>query len=265
MGIDAGGRPTSGNLAGVSAGAGAFDEDARHVVRKATIEILTDDVRAVFLKAGQLTSEAMGEFVESSSLSGSGEEARASMTLRVAVDRLSAVLNDLRRLGTVRSEESHGEDVTTRAVDLEARSRNERRIEAELLELVEKREDAPLKELLELRRRLNEVRESIETLTAHRERLDRLVALATVLVIIRPQDAPEEGPQAGLGRYFSEKIGGAWAGGLRFLADSIGVGLRVLVGGMMWWLLLGVAALGLRQHRRQVRQGQAGAGRASAA
>jgi hypothetical protein len=105
----------------------------RHVVRKATIELVTEDVAALFVRCTQLLSEAHGEFIESSSLSGSGIEARANLTLRVATSRLSQVLNDLRQLGTVRSEESRGEDVTSQVVDIEARLSNERRIEAESL------------------------------------------------------------------------------------------------------------------------------------
>jgi hypothetical protein len=99
--------------------------EERHVVRKATIELVTDDVAAVFVKCTQLLSEAHGEFIESSSLSGSGIDAKANLTLRVAASRLSAVLNDLRGMGTVRSEDSRGEDVTSQVVDIEARLRNE--------------------------------------------------------------------------------------------------------------------------------------------
>ena len=65
----------------------------RQVIRKATIELRTDDVRATFLKAAQLISEANSEYTEASSLTGSGDKARANITLRVAVDRLSIVLN----------------------------------------------------------------------------------------------------------------------------------------------------------------------------
>ncbi len=223
----------------------------RQVIRKATIELLTDDVRATFLKATQLLSEARSEYLEGSSMTGTGDEMQASLTLRVAADRLSDVLNQLRQLGEVRAEDSHGEDVTSQVVDLDARLRNERRIETELLELLDRRDGAPLKEILQVRSRINEVRQSIERLTAQQQRISRLVSLATILVIIRAEDTPQPKPVSDLGKYFSENVGASWKSGLRFLSDTIASLLRVLVGGVIWWVLLTVAILAITRHHRQ--------------
>jgi hypothetical protein len=223
----------------------------RHVERRATIELVTDDVAAAFLKCAQLLSESHGEYIESSSLSGSGDQAKGNLKLRVAASRLSAVLNDLRGLGTVRAEDSHGEDVTSQVVDIEARLRNEQRIEAELLELLDTRVEAPLTDVLKLRQRLNEVRESIERLVAQQQRLGRLVDLASVLVIIRAEDAPPEEPEAGLGAYFSRTLFASWTSGLRVLADTLAGAVGVIVGGLLWWALLAAALIGLRHHWRQ--------------
>ncbi|MHC4827880.1 MAG: DUF4349 domain-containing protein, partial [Planctomycetota bacterium] len=221
-----------------------------------TIELVTDDVAALFVRCTQLLSEGHGEFIESSSLKGTGVEARANVTLRITTSRLSQVLNDLRQLGTVRSEESRGEDVTSQVVDIEARLSNERRIEAELLELLEKRDDAPLKDVLELRRHISAVRESVEQLAAQQQRLARLTELASVLVIIRPEAAPPEEPDSktGLGAYFSDKIISSWTGGMRYLADSVAGGVQLLVGGLLWWLILVVVVMTARHYVRQARQ-----------
>jgi hypothetical protein len=228
----------------------------RNVVRKATIELVTDDVAAVFVKCTQLISEAHGEFIESSSLKGTGAEAKANLKLRVAAGRLGQVLASLRELATVRSEESSGEDVSNQVVDLDARLRNERRIEAELLELLDRRDDAPLRDVLELRRRINEIRGSIERLVAQQAQLESRVERASVLVIIRPEDTtPEEpDPEAGLGEYFSGKIHGSWSGGVRFLTDTMAFWLQLLVGGLLWWLIAVTVLLAARQFFRQARQ-----------
>ncbi len=260
-GFGSGGGPDESNRWGwVTAGApGAgtsrqlsdLEPADRQVIRKATIELLTDDVRATFLKATQLLSEARSEYLEASSLTGAGDEMQASLTLRVTADRLSEVINQLRRLGEVRSEDSRGEDVTSQVVDLDARLRNERRIETELLELLDKRDNAPLKEILELRNHINRVRQSIERLTAEQQRLGRLVSLASILVIIRAEDAPKPEPEPALGKYFSDNVGTSWTSGLRFLSDTIANLLRVLVGGVIWWVLLTVAILAITRHHRQ--------------
>ncbi len=237
--------------AGPDSNGDPFPETDRQVIRKATIELLTNDVHATFLKATQLPSEARSEYLEASSLTGTGDEMQASLTLRVTADRLSEVLNQLRQLGEVRSEDSRGEDVTSQVVDLDARLRNERRIETELLELLDKRDDAPLREILELRNHINRVRQSIERLTAEQQRLGRLVSLASILVIIRAEDAPKPEPEPALGKYFSDRVGTSWTSGLRFLSDTIANLLRVLVGGVIWWVLLTVAILAITRHHRQ--------------
>jgi hypothetical protein len=231
-------------------------EPARHVIRKATLELATPDVRAAFLKGQQITSEARGEFIQDSSLTGAGKEAQASLTLRVAADRLAQALNQLRDLagqgGEVRSENITGEDVTSQAVDLDARLRNEQRVETELLTLLEKRTDAPLKEILELRDHISAVRSQIEQLTAQRDRLSRLVSLATILVLIRPTDAP---PPAAvhdhIGKYFSDNIATAWTRGLHLLADTLAEAVGLLIGGLIWWLLLLLAILFARRWLRR--------------
>jgi hypothetical protein len=226
----------------------------RFVVRKATLELETPNVAGTFAKVAHAVSLARGEYVQESSISGEGRHASARLTLRVAADRLSECLNELRGLGTVTSERTSGEDVTTQMVDLEARLRNEQRIEVELLELLERRSEAPLKEILELRDSLSSVRQSIERMTAQREHLSRLVSLATVLVIIQSGEAPEV--QAGLGDYFARNLATAWTGGVRMLADSLAWLVTVAVGGLPWWILLAVVTwLLIRWHRRTLARG----------
>lgn len=220
----------------------------RQVIRKAQIDIrTTDNVRIAFLKAQQVISEAGGEYIENAALTGEGDRTVATVTLRVAAARLSEVLGRLRELGVVASESASGEDVTDRIVDLEARLRNEQRVEEELLELLKSRQDASLAEVLQLRTQIASVREEIERLIAQRDRLGRLVALATILVSIQPAAAPIEPPAAdGIGAYFIDSITKAWNSSLRVLVDTAAFLLRMLIGGIVWWVLLIAIVLGLR-------------------
>jgi hypothetical protein len=234
-----------------SAAGSALSAD-RQVIRKATIDLKARDVRATFLKATQLLSEANGEYIEQSSLTGQDATLQGSLTLRVSAARLSEVLNQLRGLAAVVSETSGGEDVTNQVVDLEARLHNEQRVEAELLGLMEARKDAPLKEVLELRDSISRVRENIERMTAQRERLGRLVSLATILVIInsdttRPPPVPD-----GLGGYFLKQVRGAWQTSLELLTDSVAFLIRLFVGGAVFWVVGIVLFLGVLSIRRRV-------------
>lgn len=232
------------------------DQSPRLVARKATIELESPDIRGTSAKAAHLVSDALGEFVEQSEITGTAPRMRGSLTLRISAQRLSTVLASLRELGEVKSESSGGEDVTDQVVDLEARLRNEQKIEQELLKLVETRADAPLKEVLELRQSLATVRESIERLTGQRDRLSRLVSLASVLVIIRSPDQPAAEPKAGITSYFTDSVAKSWRRGLEALATSIAALVGLAVGGLIWWAILAIAIIALLRWRtREIMRG----------
>lgn len=224
----------------------------RYVVQKATMTLQTDDVRAAFAKAARLVSEAGGEFVENSSLTGDGKSAQGNMTLRVAASRIGEVMNKLRELGVVKSENTTGEDVTTQVVDVEARIRNEQRVEMELLELLEKRNDAPLKDVLELRSSLSSVRQSIEQLLGQRDRLGRLVSLASILVVIRAEPSEIKPLGSSIGDYFTKNVDQAWRGGVRYLSDTVAWLIAVAIGGIVWWTVLAIVIVSIVRWRRRL-------------
>ncbi len=232
----------------------------RLVIRKAQIELRAADVRTAYMKAAMILSEAQSEYVEESGLSGhdavikDGQIVQHStltgtLKLRVAATRVGAVLGQLRELGVVETESAGGEDITDQFVDLEARLRNEQKVEAELLTLLESRKDATLEDILKLRNSIAPVRENIERMLAQRDRLSRLVSLATVLVVIRAEAAPVPEPvksDDGMGAYFQLQVEQAWERSLRSLVDTAAWLVRVLVGGAPVWAVLVVVALGIR-------------------
>lgn len=233
----------------------AWSAADRHVIRKATMELKSPDVRGTFAKVGLLVSEAEGEYVEASTLSGDGASAMGQLTLRVSAARLSRVLNELRTMGKVTSENAGGEDVTDKVVDLEARIRNEQRVEGELLELLKKQSDAKLKDVLELRGEIDRVRERIEQLLGQREKLGRLTTLATVLVLVRAEDAPLVVKQGALGELFAKAVGDSWKRGVETLIGTVAFLVRLIVGGLVWWMVLvGMVTAAVVLRRREVRR-----------
>jgi hypothetical protein len=225
----------------------AEPEAQRLVVRKATMEIKTDDVRAAALQAQQLLSEPKGEYVESADIDDSDKDRpRADLVLRVEATRLEEVLTQLRELGEVSTERVDGEDVTDQMVDLGARLENERRVEAELLQLLEARQNDKLEEILAVRRELNGVREQIERLAAQQDNLSRMVRLSRVAVMLRAKATePETKPDESVWGRFVDRLGEAWTDGLDALLGTIAGLVRVLVGGAIWFgaaAVLGLAA-----------------------
>lgn len=213
-------------------------DSARQVIRKASVELKTNDVRAVQLRIAHLLHEGAGEFIQDSSTSGDASNPQAHVTLRVAADRLGALLTEIREFGEVVSEKIEGEDVTGQVVDLDARLNNEQRVEQELLELLASKKDAPLTDIMAVRSSLGQVRQSIEQMRAQRQRLGKLVDLATVLVIIGHKNENPASRPVGLGAYFLDQLSSAWNHALRRLADTVVGFMWVLVSGAVWWALV---------------------------
>ncbi len=235
------------NLGGVSAPTQVL---TRQVVRKAGIDLKTDDVRGLYFKVQTLVpSEAQGEYVEQSQIQGSDKQLEGYITIRVQSDRLGQVLNMLRGLAEVAREQTEAADVTAQVVDVEARLRNERRIEKELLELLDKRTDAPLQDVLKVRESLASVRERIEQLTGQQQTLAKQVALATVLITIRQKDAPPPPAPAveSFGQRLGKKLGTAWSAGLDFLGTSVAAIMQTIVGGLVFWIGLVAVIWSLRR------------------
>lgn len=225
----------------------------RHVVRKATVELVVGDVRAAFVRANQLVRPARGEYVQDSQSRDRGDGVlEADLVLRVEAGRLGEVLNELRTLGDVRHERTDADDVTGQVVDLDARLRTQRAVEAELLGLLEDRADADLDGVIKVRRELASVREQIERMEGQRQQVGALVRLATVAVVLRQDAEPEPEPEEQtLGAWFGEQMTAAWGGGVRTLLGTLAWFVEVAVGGLVWWVVVIVAfAFAWRAWRR---------------
>lgn len=226
----------------------AAQSSGRFVVRRATMELETRDVHAVFAKVAMVVQPALGEYVEASSIAGEGKEARAELTLRVTAEHLSGVLNELRGYAAVASEQSGGQDITDQVVDIEARLRNEQRIEQELLALLTTKKDASLEDILRVQQELSRVREQIERMQAQRDSLGRMASLATVLVIVRYEGGPLQPAPNG----FEEALSRAWRRGVDDLGGLVGGCVRLVIGGLPVWVVLGGAGvLGWRAWKRR--------------
>lgn len=228
---------------------------SRHVIRRATLELAVPDAREAFAKVQHLIRPDLGEFIEGSTLTGQANDTRAQLTLRVAASRMDEVLNALRPLGKVDSENATGDDVSAQVVDLDARLRNERQVEIEVLKLLESRgKDAKLSDIIELRDKLSSIRQSIELLQGRRDTLGRQIALASILVIIRPDNAPKPDPKpASLLDAFSDEVSRAWTSGLTTLTQTLAFLIRIAIGGLPWWLLLfALIAIARRAIRRLI-------------
>ncbi len=219
----------------------------RQIVRRAEIELSVTDLRDAYTKAADLIRPEFGEYIESSNYDARAYSPVARLKLRVTAERLDRALADLRSLGELTDESASGEDASARAIDLDARLANARRIETELLELMDRRADDDLADILQLRREIDDIRLQIERLEAQQATLSELVSLATITVTLRATETDEPEETAGFGALISD----AFDSGITKLSASAAWIVRVIVGGIIWWTIgLVTLALSIRWARR---------------
>ena len=169
-------------------------------------------------------ADSFGGFVVQSFASqGSGNRiAEGSLVLRIPAESYDAALSRLRGLGKVESLEESGQDVSKEFVDLNARIRQLRAVEAQLLQLLQQANDVPA--ALAVQSQLSQVQLDLEQARGRLQYLDNRVAFATIsmsmheLVVVPPK-----------GDGFS--IVDAWA--------TAGAAFLTVVG----WIFIGIAVV----------------------
>lgn len=165
------------------------DDPAREIIRNADISLGVDDVRAAVDQANAIAQSAGGRTSQQSEYA-EGESVSANLTLRVPAERLDVVMEQLSALGDVYSVNITTEDVTTQAVDLDARIAALQTSVDRLEELLA--EATSTQDLIEIERELSSRQAELDSLTAQRAALSEAVALSTVTVWLSPASSVAE-------------------------------------------------------------------------
>ena len=207
---------------------GDADPD-RQVVSTATVSLAVEEPAAGAQRVSELVDAAGGRVDERTEQAASeeGERAVADLVVRVPADALTDVLADLEDLGDVADVSVSASDVTTTAVDLDARISALRTSVARLQTLMDGA--ASTEALLAAEKALSERQEQLESLQSRRAVLAGQVELSTLRVHLEPFGvAPVGGPDG-----FLDGLGTGW----RALGTVLGAAVVVL-GVLLPWLAL---------------------------
>jgi len=163
------------------------------IIRTANLSVVVKETEAAVDSITALLKSYQG-YVTQSHTWYSGEDVYASMVLRVPAESLDSFLADLRdHVVKVEDSSISGQDVTEEYTDLEARLRNLEATEKELLALLtEVRENrGKAEDILAIHRELTNIRGQIESLQGRKQYLERMTAMATVNLEIRPEATPK--------------------------------------------------------------------------
>ncbi|HKV81990.1 MAG TPA: DUF4349 domain-containing protein [Candidatus Sulfotelmatobacter sp.] len=163
------------------AGATAFVAE-RKIIRTSSLEMV---VQRPADTAEKITSiaEGMGGYLETAS--GGGQNATSgTLTIRVPAERLQEARTEIRKLGLrVERENVDAQDVTRQYVDQDARIRNLRAEEAQLLAIL--KQATTVKDMMAVSVTLSEVRGQIEQQQAEFNALSRQIETAAIAISLR--------------------------------------------------------------------------------
>ncbi len=192
----------------------------RKIIRNAELTLEVAAPADVQRKAAAI-AETHGGFVITSEAQQSDSAAQPSevvqITMRVPAAQFDATVGEIRALGSrVRQEKTTGQDVTEEYIDLEARLRTQRALEAQYLEIMKSANK--VSDALEVNRQLAEVRGVIEQVEGRRRFLENQAALSTIKVTLQTP-AP----------LVSATTGGFFAGIKAALGDGVDIAAAIIL------------------------------------
>ena len=220
----------------------------RKIIQTATLTISTDDVSGKYEDV-RTVATTYGGFVASSTFGNSGDKQTAAITIRVPGDAYERALNDLRKLGEVKGEQSGANDVTEEFTDLQSRLRNLQATEAQYVQFLLRA--ANIQDVLTVQDRLNATRAEIEQVQGRVNLVQHQTDLATITVHLDPPViAKTEKPKTN-----------STSGPLEVAADSFRASITLLLGiatvaladaAFSWWMIP-LAIAGIVIARKQFR------------
>jgi anti-sigma factor RsiW len=211
------------------------------LIRTGSMSLLVPDVeRAV----AQLTALAQLQFGDVISLddetpSQPGVRHTAQVQLSVPADRFDETMAALAKIGAAQSRSINAENVSDQIVDAQARLRNLRHTEADMLRILDRSGKIP--DVLDVTQQIAQVREQIEQLDAQLQSMQHRVSYSTISVAIEDEKAVASAEPS-----FGTQLSDAWTSATRSVRNvslKLASVVLLLVAFAPYWLAITVIAL----------------------
>jgi hypothetical protein len=160
------------------------------------IEVKKGEFEKKFFEIASIAEASNGFVSNSQSYSDSeGNLTSGMITIRVEQKNFDAVVNKIKQLGTIKSVQLGGTDVTQEYVDLQSRLKNLQAQEQVLLELMKK--STKVSDSIEVQRELSNVEGEIEVIKGRMNYLDNMVSFSTIDVSLAEPQAITESTEGG--------------------------------------------------------------------
>ncbi len=219
------------------------------LIRTGDIELLVPDVEQALAQLQSLAQLQFGDVISLDDATPSRPGIRHSAQVQIAVpaDRFDQTMAALAKLGAVQSRTINAENVSDQIVDAQARLRNLRRTETDMLRILDRAGKIP--DVLDVTQQIAQVREQIEQLDAQVQSLQHSVAYSTISIGIQ-----DEKPVATAQPSMGAQLDDAWKAALRQVRDYTvhvaAIALTVIAFAPYWLAVLLIALLIASRLRR---------------
>lgn len=210
----------------------------RKIIYTANIVMVVEDLSKTEKQIKALVDQHKGYISQSRRDNTYGDQLTGRWVVRMPATEFENFLEGVEPLGVPENRQTDANDVTEKYVDLEARLKNQRRLEERMLKLVDER-TGKISDVVAVETKLGSIREEIERLEGSIRYLSDQTAMSTVSITAREEKdyTPPQAPT------FAAKIqsafGGSMSGMLRF--GQAAVLVFVTVG--PWLLVFAVFAV----------------------
>lgn len=200
----------------------------RKIIRNADLQIETDAPEESQQKIGAIAESKGGFVVESTQSSSARSTTRDTvmMTIRVPAEKFNEALEEVRKTASrVIVETVKGTDVTEEFIDIEARLKAKKTLEAQFMEIM-KRADS-VSAALEVQKQLSEVRSEIEKIEGRKRFLENQASLSTIKVKLQTPAAFSANPEGFFSR-LKASMGAGFDAAVNFILGFVAVLIAIL-------------------------------------
>lgn len=246
-------RETSAALSAAGGAPGSPDEAQipptaavdRKLIRTASITLEVESTEAA-LKSLEAMATGFGGFLGNTSIARHADGSQSgTVTLRVPVGKFAEAVEKAKALGKVERVDTEVQDVTNEYVDLDARLRNAKREETEILKLFER--GGKLSDIIQIESKLAQVRGQIEQMQGQLRVMNEQISLCTLTLTVHEKG---EAAVAALDRYdVRYHLRSAWRSLLGLLQGLLTFAIYLVVVGWVFWVPVVLLVWVIRRRR----------------
>lgn len=246
-------RQLTAELAALNTAAGRAElkpiNDDRKIIYTGSLNLAVKSLEETEREIRRLLATAEGQLAEFREERTTGDRRAGRWKVRVSPAKFNDFVDRVAALGVPELREVQTADVTEEYIDIEARLKNKRQLEARILKLLEEK-TGEIKDVVAVENELARIREEIERIEGRLRYLTNQVDLSTVSIYAfeKFEYAPPTAPS------FGERIATAFTTslrGLQELGELVVIAVVVLVPWLLLMALLSAVAwfVGLRIYR----------------